>query len=344
MSLMIDQEILRSIAERLKRGFIKPSTSNFVETVWGGNRIEALKGLSPAGRNIGESWECSTHPSHPSLVSLPNGNTTSLDELLGLAGEDILGREIYRELEGRLPILVKFLDAGENLSVQVHPSDEKATELGETDTGKTEAWLILAVEPGALLYLGFKDDVDEKKFEKDLFSSNVNVAETYLNAIPVQAGDLFFIPAGTIHAIGKGVFLVEIQQASGITYRVWDWNREPRRELHIPQAVKCLDFQKSRKADFEPDPRRISRKEERLIDSAYFSVERLTLREDDGLEIDIGGRFQVLTCLEGEVEVLATSSKETLSQGESVLVPASLERYKILGRTPSVLINSFLPP
>ncbi len=344
MSLMKDHEALRRVAEELKGSFIKPSTSNLVEAVWGGNRIEALKGLPSTGINIGESWECSTHPSHPSMVSVANGNTISLIELLDFAGEDVLGREIWKQFEGQLPILVKFLDAREDLSVQVHPSDEKAAELGETDTGKTEAWLILGAEPGSFLYLGFKDDFDEKEFETDLSSPNTNIAEKYLNAIPIKAGDTYFIPAGTIHAIGKGVFLVEIQQSSGITYRVWDWNREPKRELHIPQAMKCLHFRKTGKADFELTSRRISKEEERLIDGSYFSVDRLTLGKNDRLEADTEGRFHVLTCLEGEIDLVAHSSTETICQGESVLVPASLERYKILPRTTSVLLKSFVTP
>jgi mannose-6-phosphate isomerase len=344
MSLVKDHEFLRRAAENLKGGFIKPSISNLVEAVWGGNRIEAFKGLPTTGKRIGESWECSTHPSHPSMVSLTDGATISLDELLDLAGEDVLGREICREFEGRVPILVKFLDARENLSVQVHPSDEKAAELGETDKGKTEAWVIVGAEPGSFLYLGFRDDVNQKEFEKDLSSKETNIAEKYLNAIPARAGDRLFIPAGTIHAIGKGVFLIEIQQSSGITYRVWDWNREPKRELHIPQAVKSLHFRKAEKTDFEPIFRRMSKKEERLINSFFFSVDRLTLRENDALSAETRGVFQILTCLEGETELAAASSMAMLSQGESVLVPASLERYRILARTSSVLLKSFLPP
>jgi len=343
MIQMKEQDILRRVAENLKGSFIKPSISNLVEAVWGGNRIEAMKGLPFTGKNIGESWECSTHPNHPSMVSPGDGSIISLGELLDFVGEDVLGREIYREFEGRLPILVKFLDARENLSVQVHPSDEKAAELGETDTGKTEAWLILGAEPGSFLYLGFRDDVNQKEFEKDLSSPNTNIAEKYLNAISVKSGEMFFVPAGTIHAIGKSVFLVEIQQSSGITYRVWDWNREPKRGLHIPQAMKCLRFGKTGRADFEPTSRRISKKEERLIDSEYFSVDRLTLGENDGLEADTERILQVLTCLEGEIDLVAQSSNETIFKGESVLVPASLERYKILARTSSILLKSFLP-
>jgi len=344
MRLMVDKTALRHVAEKLKGSFIKPSISNLVEAVWGGNRIEALKGLPCTGKKIGESWECSAHPSHPSMIPLADGCMISLGELLGVAGEELLGGEICREFEGRLPILVKFLDARENLSVQVHPSDEKAAELGETDTGKTEAWLILDAEPGAFLYLGFRDDMNQKEFESDLSSAKISVAGKYLNAFPVKAGDVFVIPPGTIHAIGKGVFLVEIQQSSGITYRVWDWNREPRRDLHVPQAMKCLHFGKTGNADFEGKFRRISKKEERLIDNVYFSVDRLTLGRNDELGGETKGGFQVLTCLEGEIELAARSSNERLSQGESVLVPASLERYKVFSRTSSVLLKSFLPP
>ena len=327
---------LKWAAEDLKHKFIKPITDNLVEVVWGGNQIEQLKGLPSSGKSIGESWECSVHPHHPSTVMLTEDSKIPFPDLID---EGVLGSVgTTREL----PILVKFLDAREDLSVQVHPSDEKAAELGESDAGKTEAWLILDTEPGAVLYLGFRENVDESAFEKDLADPNVNIAMKYLNAIEVNPGDILFIPTGTVHAIGKGVFLTEIQQSSGITYRVWDWNRTPKRELHISQAIESLNFGKTCQADFVLNPRRLDSKVERLIDSFYFSVDRINLLAGEELSAKTNDGFQILTCLKGKSELIGWESRETISQGESVLVPASIGEYKILASQGAVILKSFV--
>ncbi|NQT71513.1 MAG: hypothetical protein HQ553_01940 [Chloroflexi bacterium] len=333
---------LPEILKGIKRSFIKPAIDNLVQTVWGGDHIEKLKGLPPSGKTIGESWECSTHHQHPSIVTFPNGSKIPLNDLVNHLGEDILGRGIARDFKGLLPILVKFLDAREDLSVQVHPSDEKASELGEVDSGKTEAWLILDAEPGAVLYLGFKNDVNVSEFEKDLSSPDINIAEKYLNGIPAQVGDVLFNPAGAVHAVGKGVFLAEIQQSSGITYRVWDWNRVPKRQLHIPQAIESLNFQKTEKSDYRLIPKSLNEKEERLIDSFYFSLDRIKLANGDKIPANTNGAFQVLTCLKGEMELSRRGLKDKISRGESVLVPAMMGEYKITASKDSILLKSFV--
>ena len=338
----LKREEIRESLKELGHKFIKPATDNLVEVVWGGSYIERLKGLPSSGKKIGESWECSTHPQHPSRVKLREGVEVWLPHLVNLMSEEILGREIAREFKGSLPILVKFIDAREDLSVQVHPSDEKARELGEKDTGKNEAWLVLHAEEGSVLYLGFKEDVDKAEFEKAVSSPEVNIAQKYLNAIPVKKGDIFFNPAGTIHAIGKGVVLVEIQQSSGVTYRVWDWNRVPKRPLHVKKALESLNFKKSTRQDFERKPRRLNEKEERLLDSFYFSVDRLSLVAGDEFTVDTKGSFQVLSCLEGKVELIKEGTKEHLSSGESLLVPAALGSYKIVAVKNSVVLKSFV--
>ncbi|MDD5092869.1 MAG: hypothetical protein PHV74_00600 [Dehalococcoidia bacterium] len=332
----------REKIKSLARSFIKPATDNLVEIVWGGDHIEKMKGLPPSGKKIAESWECSSHPQHPSTIHLQDGSAIPLSDLLALMSEDILGHQMAEEFIGRLPILFKFLDAREDLSVQVHPSDEKARELGESDTGKTEAWVVLKAEKGAVLYLGFKEDVNESEFEKDLSSPRVNIAQKYLTPIEARVGDVLINPTGTVHAIGKGVVLAEIQQSSGITYRVWDWNRVPQRPLHIAKAMASLNFKKTGKADFELTPIRISDKEERLIDSFYFSLDRLRLAYGDALDADTKGGFQILTCLEGKCDLIGEGSKAAIGQWESALVPASIGQYKIAAKADSVLLRSFV--
>lgn len=341
-----DRRRVREGLESLCRGLIKPDPDNLVEVVWGGDLIERLKGLRPSGRRIGESWECSTHPDHPSMVTLENGARLPLSDIVNLEGKRILGERVHRDFKGRLPVLVKFLDAREDLSVQVHPTDAKAVELGEHDSGKTEAWLILGAEGGAVIYLGFKEDTDPAEFERALSSAEVNIAERFLNAFPVRAGDVLFTPAGAVHAIGRGVFLVEIQQSSGITYRVWDWNRVPRRPLHIRQAIASLNFRKTSRADYaRAVVRRLREGEERLVESAYFAVDRVRLGEGEELLEETDGGFHVLTCLEGEVGVKGRNGwgGAGLGRGESLLVPACLGSYGIRAHRDAVLIKSFVP-
>ena len=207
---------------------------------------------------------------------------------------------------------------------------------------KNEAWLVLHAEEGSVLYLGFKEDTDRAEFEKALSLPEINIAKRYLNAIPVRSGDIFFNPAGAIHAIGRGVVIAEIQQSSGITYRVWDWNRITQRPLHIAQAMESLDFKGSTRKDFELIPKRLNDKEERLIDSFYFVVDRVTLARGDELVLETKDNFQVLTCIEGKVELVGRDSREQLSQGESLLVPASFGQYKTIAQEDSVLLKSFV--
>ena len=325
----------------LEHRFIKPA-DNLVEVVWGGSYIEKMKGLTPSGRKIGESWECSAHPQHPSKIITEDGFEIPLPYLLSLMSKEILGKEIADEFESNLPLLFKFIDAREDLSIQVHPSDEKAKELGEKESGKNEFWLVLDAKKDSVLYLGFREDVDKGEFEKALSSPNINIAQRYLNAIPVKKGDCFFNPAGTAHAIGKGIVLAEIQQSSGLTYRFWDWNRLPSRPLHVRKALEALDFTKRTKSDFQRVPRRLNQKEERLIDSLYFSVDRITLNSGDEISFDTRGGFQILSCLEGELELQSQRSSERLFRGQSLLVPASINQYKIDTNKGATLLKSFL--
>lgn len=188
------------------------------EKIWGGTKLSKLKNWH-VSKKIGETWEVSTHPNGPSKF-----NGINLNSFIELS------------------YLVKFIDTTDNLSIQVHPDDEYAQI--ENDRGKTECWLILASEKGSGIYLGLKPDVTKKEFKTAV--DNGLAVDKFLNFIEVQPGDYFYVPAGTVHAIGKGVTLCEIQQASGVTYRVWDWNRlgddgRPR-DLHIEKALEVIDF------------------------------------------------------------------------------------------------------
>ncbi len=319
--------------------FIKPK-DNLVELVWGGDYIERMKGLPPSGKAIGESWECSSHPEHPSHIQTEDGKTVPLPDYLRGMGKQVLGKELAQDFGDDLPILVKFIDARKDLSVQVHPSDKQAEELGETDTGKDEAWYILEAEESAVIHLGFREGVVPEQFEKDLTSPGINIAEKYLRAVPVKKGDVFMVAAGTIHSIGKGVVLVEIEQASSITYRVWDWNREPRRPLHIERAVQVLDFEAQPVDAFRRLPRSIGDGEEVLVDSLHFSLRRVTLEAGVERDEQTRGGLQVLTCLEEEAVVEKGGVTESLGRGQSLLVAAAAGAYTIATTEGAVILKS----
>lgn len=208
------------------------STENFeilspyvVRKIWGGERLPAMKSLNESGQSlpVGETWEVSR-----------------LAEASSKVGDQELSSMVSEE---ELPYLVKFIDTSDNLSVQVHPHDEYAREV-ESSVGKTECWLILDAEPRAGIYLGFKEGVTKKEFQEAVLKSED--ISRFLIFHEVKRGDFFFVPAGSIHAIGKGVTLIETQQSSGITYRVWDWNRVDSegksRELHIDKAMDVSRF------------------------------------------------------------------------------------------------------
>jgi len=320
-------------------GFIKPE-ENLVEAVWGGSFIERLKGLTPSGRKIGESWECSAHPEHPSVVAQDDGSVVPLAEYLRGKGEQVLGAEVARNHGDRVPVLVKFIDAQEDLSVQVHPSDEQAERLGEKDSGKEEAWYILEADEGAVIRLGFREGVSRERFQADLSSPGTDVADRYLRAIAVANGDVFMVPAGTVHSIGRGVVLLEVEQTSAITYRVWDWDRVPRRPLHIEKAMQVLDFQARAVEDFRIAPRRTSDHEEVLVDSPHFVLRRLILRSGTKVRADTEGAFQILTCIEGSAAFEDGNEGEHLLRGQSLLVSASMGSCAITTGEGATLLES----
>ncbi len=289
--------------------FIFQAEENLVEKPWGGNYIARLKGIE-AG-NIGESWEFSAHPSRPSKVAI-NGVAQLTDLIAKFKDEIINGFEEF-------PILVKIIDANEDLSVQVHPSEEQAKMLGEKDHGKPEAWVVLDADEGAKIYLGFKEDVEPEEFRKAI-ERNENILE-YLNAIEVKKGDAFYIPAGTIHALGRGVRVLEVSTNSNITYRIYDYGRG--RELHLDKAFKVLNFKKMNVEELRQKPKRLDGLM-RCIDAPFFKVDRIIT--DVKISKDT---FQILLCVNGKVSLKSDSDVVEVTMGKSVLIPAITKEYEV---------------
>ncbi|MDH5580416.1 MAG: class I mannose-6-phosphate isomerase [Bdellovibrionales bacterium] len=259
---------------------------HLVSKVWGGQRF---------GKGIGETWEISSLEQGPSLF-----NETPLNEICA-----------------ELSYLVKYIDTQDNLSVQVHPDDEYALRV-ENQRGKTECWLVLEAEPKAGLYLGLRPGVDKTTLTQSIHSQE-DVSKL-LNFVPVKAGDFFVIPAGTIHAIGKGVFLAEVQQSSGLTYRVWDWNRGGR-ELHIQKAMDVIEF--------SPEKNNLEyfRYRENVLDSngvlfshADFTLGLYSWARGEQKKIEAINRPVGIVCLKGSLEVFQRGQTQNINKGESLLI------------------------
>lgn len=253
------------------------------EKIWGGDKLQALKNIKSKAP-VGETWEVSSHKDGPSMLDdKPLSNMFDLN------------------------YLVKFIDTSDNLSIQVHPGDEYA-QMHENSSGKTECWLILDAADGAGIYLGFKAGITRKEFFNAV-SSGLHV-EQFLNFIPVRKGDFFHLPAGTVHAIGKDVTLCEVQQSSGITYRVWDWNRKgldgKPRQLHIEKAKDVLNFNE----DFNQNVIEMSKMNtmaetsvKTLIEHPQFKVELFSHYKKDNIELTLLEHSSIIV-LEGAVEDL----------------------------------------
>jgi mannose-6-phosphate isomerase len=271
---------------------------NVQRRIWGGKHLEYLKNLpSEHGVDpVGETWEISIHPEGPSLF---DGKKLIIDEQ-----------------NEELPYLVKLLDTGDELSIQVHPGDEYAR-LHEESTGKTECWFILQAEKNAGIYLGLKPNITKEFFEKAL-DKKENMNE-YLNFYPVSSGDFFYVPAGTIHAIGRGITLAEVQQSSGITYRVWDWNRVDSkgnpRELHVKKSLDVINFEASAntKNHFQVKHNLFSQNgKTEIINHSSFKVSVVNLKKDQSIEIPMTAQKRLCSLLNFQGSIVV-NNEETKS-------------------------------
>lgn len=299
----------------------------FKEKVWGGRALEALGKCLPPGAQIGESWELadldSTSASGGDGESarsiIENGplRARSLRDALQLWGADLLGR-VRPTPEGGFPLLVKFLDARENLSVQVHPSPAYA----RANTGahlKTESWCVLSAEPGAVIFKGVRPGVSPESFARRIADGS---CADDLVRIPVRAGDFHHLPSGTVHALGAGVVVAEVQTPSDTTFRVFDWGRSGR-ELHVAQALACIDFTPASEPEAHAPPLRNGERRP-LVRTPFYAIERWSLRAPAALPVS--GAPVVVMTLDGAGAVTSPSrafADVSLERGRTCLVPAA---------------------
>ncbi len=296
-----------------------------MERVWGGRRLEAIYGKSlPHGVPVGEIWELVDREEAQSVVHQGPLRGSTLHELWQNHREAVFGREYLAHPAKRFPLLVKLLDARDRLSLQVHPPASLAEALGGEP--KTEVWYFVRCSPGSLIYAGIKRGFDRPAFESKLRDGTV---EEVLHTISVQSGDSIFIPSGRLHAIGEGNVIVEIQQNSDTTYRVFDWNRpgldgKPR-QLHIDESLACIDFH-----DLEPTADHVTSGD--IANCDFFEVEKLDISEP--LKSAIPGRFSLFTVLEGDVEC----GDHTFPPGSFFILPANAADLSVSPKSESALI------
>lgn len=293
------------------------------EKIWGGNRLETVL-RHKAMNHCGESWEVSGLVGDESVIANGFLAENNLNELLEIYMTDLVGERNYEKYGLGFPLLIKFIDANDNLSVQVHPDDELAQrKYGQS--GKTEMWHVIAAEPGAGLYVGFNQKVTKEQYVQAVEDGTL---ADLLKFYPVQPGDTFMIPAGTVHAIGKGVLLAEIQQPSDVTFRIFDWNRvddegNPR-ELHTAEALEAIDFDLNLgtfKVDYKPE----LNKTIPLVHSEYFNTNLIEFDQvltKSFAQID---SFVIYMCLEGFMHLEYGDEHIVFKTGDVVLIPAEME-------------------
>ena len=312
----------------------------FRRYLWGGRRLESMFGKSlPPGNDYAESWELVDHGADQSVVLAGPYAGESFGSLLAAHGREWLGSDLPTGM--RFPLLFKFLDAHQALSVQVHPDDAQAARQTTPDLGKTEAWVVLHADPGAVLYAGLKRGFDRPALEREVHRGTTHLG---LHRCEPKAGECYFIPAGTVHALGAGLVVAEIQQSSDSTYRLFDWNRVgpdgKSRPLHIAQALDAIDYQLGPVGPRPPLPTERAGVE-RLAECDQFVIDRWRL--DAPAELPTLGRFQVLMVLTGAVEVGGDPASRPLSRGETMFVPASRESVRLAPLGAAELLVSRLP-
>ena len=308
----------------------------FRDYLWGGRRLETLLGKPLGeGEHFAESWEVVDHGKDQSVVENGPLAGTTLHELVEASGPQLLGRHAPQP---RFPLLFKFLDAQKTLSVQVHPNDEQAARLDPPDLGKTEAWVVLAAESGSKIYAGLKRGFDREALAREVHRGT---CELCLHAFEPLPGDCVFIPAGTVHALGAGLVVAEIQQASDTTYRLFDWNRvdartgQPR-ELHVEQGLEVIDYDRGPVDPVEPRPTDRPGVE-RLVECDKFILDRWTL-SDDRILVGGDGAFHLLAVIEGTAELDGPYIDGPLVTGRTVLVPAECGPLGLQARGRAVLL------
>lgn len=310
--------------------------------VWGGNKIKTFGFDYAPLENCGELWALSGMEGNESVIADGFLAENTLAEAIEIYMGELVGEKIFQQFGTQFPLLVKLIDAADDLSIQVHPDDALARSRG-MENGKTEMWYVLEAEPGAELISGFEKEVTPEEYQQYLATGHI---VSILHREKPQSGDLFFIPAGRVHAIGKGLLLAEIQQASDCTYRLYDYNRpgsdgQPR-ALHTAEALDAIDYSVVRDArthySYKPNATT------RLVECPYFVTSLVPLEKPMRKDFSSLDSFVVYLCVEGIAAVKALDHIAPIHAGECVLVPALAESVELFSEGPAKLLEIYIDP
>lgn len=314
----------------------------YKEKIWGGQKLatELQKDISQIER-CGESWEISAVQGDISKVKNGFLKGNNLQELIEVYMGDLVGDKVYQKFGMEFPLLIKFIDANDDLSIQVHPDDDLAKKRHNA-YGKTEMWYVIDAEKDAKLISGFNRDVTKKEYMKHIENNSL---PKILNYEKVKTGDVFFIPAGRIHAIGKGILLTEIQQTSDVTYRIYDYNRKGKdgkpRELHNDLALSAIDF--SHHKDYRTHYEKKKNDTANIVQCPYFTTNIIDFDKKITKDFSLLDTFVIYICLEGSLEVIdEKTGKESLNKGETVLLPATMKRFELKPIKQSTVLEVFI--
>jgi len=298
------------------------------ERIWGGEKLKTVLGKSIESSTTGESWELSTVEGDVSVVANGALKGSSLMQIIDESPNEILGTAVYKKFGKQFPLLFKYLDAREDLSIQVHPNDDLAKER-HNSFGKTEMWYIMQADDDARIIVGFKEKSNANEYVENLKNKTLL---SILDDVKVKSGDVFFLETGTVHAIGAGLVVAEIQQTSDITYRIYDFDRVDAqgngRELHIDQALDAINYDK---VDTYKDYTKEVNQSNVVVDCPYFTTNFVPL---DG-EVSIkksSETFTVYMCVEGSFELVYNGEKYHYKKGDTVLIPAAIDAFVLNGK------------
>ena len=300
------------------------------QTLWGGEKIIPFKHLNETLSNVGESWEVSAVEGSESVVANGPEKGMTLPEMVRRYKEELVGEANYARFGEKFPLLIKFIDAKLDLSIQVHPDDALAKKR-HNSFGKNEMWYVISADPGAKLISGFSQEITPKEYKERVHDGTF--AEV-LQSCAIQPGDVFYVPAGRVHGIGAGAFVAEIQQTSDITYRIYDYNRKDKngktRELHTAQAVDAINF-----ADVQDDFRtaydHVQNEPVEVVVCPYFTTSVYDMTEEITCDYSELDSFVIFICVEGSCRLTDNEDNEiSLQAGETVLLPATTQNITIV--------------
>ena len=305
------------------------------EKIWGGNKLVSKLNKKSASKDVGESWELSDVEDNVSVVSNGKLKGKTLQELLETHKAELIGENNYAHFGNNFPLLIKFIDAKEDLSVQVHPNDDLAGKL-HNSFGKTEMWYIMQADQGSKLIIGFSKEITPELYLNYVDEKRI---PTILNYEKVKAGDTFFIEPGTVHTIGAGILLAEIQQTSDITYRIYDWDRVDSqgnpRVLHTDLAVEAINF--SHRIEAKRNYSTFINSLNTIVKCEYFTTNFIHVVGEKELDYSQTDSFIVFMCVQGKATISMGAHSETLNYGETVLIPATAEKVLIASKNCKLL-------